>query len=78
MIKKPSKLRAFFRPNGCTFSPDFNFRSCCDEHDKDYFIKRLTRKEADIKLYNCIRLKHGKTTAKIYYFFVRCFGGFFF
>ena len=44
--------------DGCTSAPDFNFVSCCDEHDYYYITKSIPRAEADKRLRVCI-MKRG-------------------
>lgn len=52
--------------DGCTSTPDFFYRRCCDEHDLHYRVgcgidgRTLTRAQADKKLFICMR-KAGKT-----------------
>lgn len=63
-------------PDGCTASPDFNFKKCCDAHDIAYNKGGTERDRlaADIALRICIR-KHGhRVLAGIYYRAVRLFG----
>lgn len=64
-----------FNSDGCTASPDFDFRECCERHDKDYYSCRFTRKQADIRLRECIAGKGYKVLPWIYYYGVRIFGG---
>jgi hypothetical protein len=47
--------------DGCTSSPDLNFRECCEEHDF-YYQKHekdtgVSRREADKRLRQCIQRK---------------------
>ena len=47
--------------DGCSKVPDFNYRSCCDEHDIHYRTGmtvdgvRITRKQADSRFFECMR-----------------------
>lgn len=65
--------------DGCTMSPDLNFRECCEEHDF-YYTKRekdtgVNRKEADKKLRQCMCYKYGWIILPWFYWaFVRCCG----
>ena len=45
--------------NGCTGVPDFWWKPCCDEHDKDYREGKIPKYKADLKFYRCL-----KATAK--------------
>lgn len=90
--KKENDVRA--NSDGCTLAPDFGFRFCCVDHDVSYsnitsdnvsFINNFsTRKDADIKLKNCIKkaVKNKQFWKKplpyIYYGFVRTFGWLFY
>jgi hypothetical protein len=74
--------------NGCTSSPDFDFKDCCDKHDRCYqdedHCTSCDRVECDWELYTCIVQKgvsSGKdytALAAIYYFAVRTAGESFF
>lgn len=46
------------KSDGCTFAPDLDFRICCVSHDR-YYSKgsKIDRKEADLRLRNCIWAK---------------------
>jgi hypothetical protein len=48
-----------FRSDGCSLWPDGNYRDCCVEHDKAYFIGggRKLRAAADGELFRCVRAK---------------------
>lgn len=87
MFDSTKQAWAAVRGDGCTKSPDFAYTRCCNRHDKDYSThtdengKPLTRKQADKRLYDCMR-KSGKTpivgrliVPAIYYAAVRTFGG---
>ena len=67
-------------PDGCTLSPDFNFKECCNEHDIDYMTKRVSRRESDKKLRQCIAKKgvgfyNYRVLPWVYWAGVRVFGG---
>jgi hypothetical protein len=64
-----------FSTDGCTMSPDFDFRECCVRHDYDYY-DQVPRKKADLKLKACIAKKGHPILARVYYRGVRCFGWF--
>ena len=64
-----------FRSNGCTMSPDFNFRACCVTHDYAYW-KGGTKEErykADDNLRSCINDKR-KNLGTIYFAMTRLVG----
>ena len=65
---------------GCSYTPDFNFFECCDQHDKDYDKggTKWDRYIADLKLRECIKDHGHPYKARIYYLGVRVFGRFFF
>jgi hypothetical protein len=62
--------------NGCTDVPDFNFKKCCDAHDRCYCRggDEDDRLSCDMELYNCIKSKGHPHLAAIYYWGVRNFG----
>lgn len=74
-----------FVSDGCTGVPDFDFRSCCEQHDAYYHDGSVSRATADFKMFTCInnkgkggnfltRLKY--TAIALYYWAgVRIFGG---
>lgn len=68
------KLCMRFKPDGCTIAPDFNFRSCCDQHDMHYRLQVASRSEADRELRDCI-IAHGHPILGwAYWLAVRLFG----
>jgi hypothetical protein len=74
---EPSKLSKWaerFGSDGCTKSPDLNFRSCCEEHDYHYRSGDIPRSEADKKLRQCIRSRGWIVTPWVYWLMVRLFG----
>ena len=60
--------------DGCSQSPDFQFKECCKLHDFWYTTGLLERKEADIRLRDCIREKSNWFLSQSYYRMVRLFG----
>jgi len=64
--------------------PDLVFRSCCARHDGDYAGVGLTRKRADRRLLDCMKLAAGRrqgvkwlwyrVMARVYYHEVRIWG----
>lgn len=64
--------------DGCTAVPDFDFgETCCNRHDFDYLTKRVTRAEADLKFYRCVKRSGKPIIAAVYYVGVRLFGWYF-
>lgn len=63
-----------YESKGCTLFPDGNYGSCCQEHDLAYSKRLVSRSEADLKLYECIRERGRPKTAIIVYIAVRVFG----
>ena len=59
--------------NSCTLFPDGKWKDCCDHHDYQYLTQKVSRKEADIKLYNCVK-ERCKVVAYVMYVGVRLFG----
>lgn len=49
-----SKWAKKFGSDGCTSSPDLNFRTCCEEHDYHYRSGDISRSQADKRLRQCI------------------------
>ena len=76
-------MTSFFKPNGCSFAPDFDIGMFCNLHDYHYSqggTKKM-RKKADLLLRENIAKKGTLLhilIAWIYYFSVRMFGRFFF
>ncbi len=64
-----------FASDGCTLVPDFDFRHCCVEHDKAYWLGGTPRDRAvaDRRLKACISRRHPFVGA-VYYVGVRSFG----
>ena len=64
-----------FRSNGCTMSPDLNFRACCVTHDYAYWIGGTEKERflADDKLRHCINDKR-KNIGTIYFAMARLVG----
>jgi hypothetical protein len=72
-------IPADFVSDGCSMFPDGDYCDCCVEHDKEYFIggSLKERREADKRLYRCIRSKGGakhKFVAAVMYLGVRIGG----
>lgn len=65
-----------FITDGCTMSPDFNFRECGVLHDLAYWAggTRDERRAADLQFHQGVERKAGKILARIYWLGVR-FGG---
>lgn len=63
-----------FSTDGCSNSPDFNFKDCCKTHDFHYRNFDITRFEADKELLKCIKKKGWKVLPYVYYYAVRLFG----
>lgn len=57
--------------DGCSLSPDFQFKSCCKIHDFWYTTGLISREEADLRLRDCIRKKSNWLVGQIYYRAVR-------
>ena len=62
--------------NSCTLFPDLSWKNCCKQHDVDYERQVVSRKEADKKLFICVKSKC-KIVAPIMYIGVRVFGWYF-
>lgn len=41
-------------PNGCTWSPDYRFKSCCDTHDFCYGSCNAAKSNCDRSFYSCM------------------------
>lgn len=72
-------LPADFKSDGCSYFPDCDYRICCVEHDKEYFVggSWKQRWRSDKKLYKCVAAKKGfqhKIIAPVMWFGVRAFG----
>ena len=60
--------------DGCTFSKDFNFTDCCNDHDDKYIFSIGKRVDADREFRECIK-RHGHPVISwIYWLAVRVFG----
>ena len=74
---RESAVPADFKSDGCSLFPDGNYRDCCVEHDKTYFVggSCKERRAADKELYRCVRSKgNGKFLSSIIYLGVRVGG----
>lgn len=72
-------LPADFVGDGCSSFPDYDYRDCCFEHDKAYYVggSWTRRWRADKKLYKCVAAKKGfehKLIAPVMWSGVRIFG----
>ena len=65
-----------FESDGCTLAPDLWFTECCIAHDLAYFQggTPADRKDADDKLYRCLREHHTIILAWVYWAAVRAMG----
>ena len=54
--KQEPALPADFKSDGCSLFPDGNYRDCCVEHDKAYYVggSWQQRLRADSKLFACV------------------------
>lgn len=69
------KLQSLNQPmDGCTMSPDGNWRECCDEHDYHYMARDVSRFEADKRLGQCISRRGFPVFGVLYFMAVRVFG----
>ena len=64
--------------DNCTLFPEGSWSLCCARHDRRYENKRLTRLEADILLYRCVKHKSNLINAAIMFSGVRLFGWYFY
>jgi len=60
-----------FKSDGCTFSPDGKWSSCCIMHDYAKLDKDVNDKTADLMFLNCMKDRSNVFLAYLYYFFVR-------
>lgn len=62
-----------FTDDGCSCSPDLNFRQCCYDHDRAYYHggSKEQRQRADEKFRQCIRDKDHSILDDVYYIGVR-------
>ena len=67
-----SKLNEF-TTDWCSMFPDLDWRDCCVEHDKIYWIwwESKKRLKADINLKNCVINKNHKIIWNLMYIWVR-------
>jgi hypothetical protein len=65
-----------FSTDGCSFSPDFNIRSCCEQHDKVYWAGGSCeqRRAADHELRVCMSRNDRPVLGAVYYAGVRVGG----
>lgn len=62
--------------DGCSMAPDFNFASCCDQHDVRYWRGGSVdeRAQADKTFGQCMAAKDHRVLAQLYYLGVRVGG----
>jgi len=75
----PGTLPGDVTVDGCTGSPDFDVKDCCDAHDRCYAAgcTSCDRLDCDLAFFDCVISKGGiahAPLAAIYYFFVRLLG----
>ena len=58
----------------CTLWFEGSWKCCCARHDKRYANKRLTRYQADILLYRCVKCKSNRFIASLMFIGVSFFG----
>ncbi len=70
------KLPDNYVSDKCTWFPDCDYGDCCSEHDKAYFFggTRKERREADRRLYECVKGKGRGFVAKMMWVGVRIGG----
>jgi hypothetical protein len=76
-VKQDPPDKANFKSDGCSLFPDGNYRDCCVQHDKVYFIggSLKERRTADKELYACVRSRgNGKFLASMIFVGVRIGG----
>jgi hypothetical protein len=76
-VGSTSGIPTDFKSDGCSMFPDGNYRDCCVEHDKTYFIggSLKERRAADKELYRCVRSKgNGKLLSSMIWIGVRVGG----
>lgn len=66
--------------NGCSFWPDGNYLSCCEQHDVAYLVggNWLDRWQADLELAKCVKRSHSSWMAGLMFLGVMVFGVLFF
>lgn len=64
------------RVDGCSMVPDFNFESCCNDHDARYWRggSAEQRAGADASFGQCVATKNHRILARLYYLGVRIGG----
>lgn len=64
------------RVDGCSVAPDFNFASCCNDHDARYWRggSAEQRASADASFGQCLAAKNHRILARLYYLGVRVGG----
>lgn len=66
--------KGVFTSDGCTSAPDFTFRACCEQHDRDYFDHTVTRRDADDALRACMQTQGYVILPWVYWLAVRALG----
>ena len=64
--------------NNCTLFPEGAWTTCCARHDRRYTSKRLTRLQADILLYRCVKRKGYPVIAILMFLGVRIVGKYYY
>ena len=74
-MKPPLPPKAFVS-DGCSCWPDSDWVECCVQHDLIYWKggTRLERKEADLKLKECVSKKNNRIIGALMYYGVRMGG----
>lgn len=62
----------------CTLFPEGNWWRCCKRHDRRYDNKRLTRWQADILLFRCVKRKSNVVLAALMWSGVRLGGWYYY
>lgn len=78
LSKEERKAMLLKYSNGCTKAPDLNFKSCCDNHDLAYELKRRNKYKADYDLMICMLKRGHIILAPLYWVFVSTFGWFYY
>jgi len=69
-------MPADFKSDGCSLFPDGNYRDCCVEHDKAYYLggTKAERRAADKRLCDCVRAKGHRFLSPVIFLGVRIGG----
>ena len=73
---KQINVDADFKSDGCSLFPDGDYRDCCVEHDKAYYVggSLKERRIADNRLHACVSDKRHKFLAPLIWIGVRIGG----